>query len=378
MTDHLSASVPGLSGALLAPEGSTARRVGRIMGIALGEVLAFVLVTVLFLPLAIVAVVVDTALWLKRRKPWMAIRLLAFLWWFLAGELRGLAGLFFAWLLSGPWRGDSPQRRRRVFALQASWAAGHLAGIRVIMGLKFEVEGDELIEPSPVLVLIRHASIIDNTVPATFISRPHAISLRYVLKHELQSIPTLDIGGHWIPTCFVRRGSDDAGRQVARVRTLGEDLGPGDGVLVYPEGTRFTPAKLARAKAKIRESDPSVAALADGLQHLLPPRLGGPLTLLDAASNADVVVCGHVGLDGFEHISDVWTGDLVGKAVRVRFWRHARSEVPETEEERIAWLYARWQALDDWVGEQQQSGVGRPTPQHAAPDAAPAAAPVQH
>ncbi len=95
--------------------------------------------------------------------------------------------------------------------------------------------------------------------------------------------------------------------------------------------------------------------LAARLRHLLPPRLGGPLALLDEAGNADVVVCGHVGLDGFEYISDVWSGALVGSTVRVKFWRHARSEVPDSEVDRIAWIYEQWQTLDDWIGERQDA-----------------------
>ena len=61
-----------------------------------------------------------------------------------------------------------------------------------------------------------------------------------------------------------------------------------------------------------------------------------------------------MGLDGFEKISDIWSGALVGTTVRIRFWRHPRAGVPDGERERIAWLYGVWLLLDDWVGEQQQ------------------------
>lgn len=340
---------------LLPPEGSGVSRTGRIAVAIVVESMAFVLVTVLFPVLLLGAAAPDLVLWLRRRKPWVGVRLVAVLWWFLAGELRGLLGLLFAWLISGPWKGDTPARRRRVFRLQATWAAGHLWGIRRIFGLRLQVEGDELVRTDPerpILVFIRHASIVDNALPATVISLPHQMSLRFIIKHELQSLPTLNIGGHWIPTCFVRRESDNPDRQVARVRTLGEHLGPGDGVLIYPEGTRFTPSKLARAQAKIAEHDPSISPYASRLRHLLPPRLGGPLALLDEATGADVVVCGHVGFDGFERVSDVWRGGLVGATIKVRFWRHGRAEIPETQEERIVWIYERWLALDEWIDAQ--------------------------
>ena len=78
----------------------------------------------------------------------------------------------------------------------------------------------------------------------------------------------------------------------------------------------------------IAERQPAIAPLANRLRNVLPPRLGGPLALLDEAAGADVVVCGHVGFDGFEYISDIWAGGLVGTTVRVRFWRSPAAEVP--------------------------------------------------
>jgi 1-acyl-sn-glycerol-3-phosphate acyltransferase len=125
-------------------------------------------------------------------------------------------------------------------------------------------------------------------------------------------------------------------------------------VLIYPEGTRHTPEKLRAAQEAIATRQPSVAPLAARLRNVLPPRLGGPLALLDEGRGADVVVCGHVGLDGFEYISDIWRGGLVGTTVRVRFWRYPAASVPAGEEQRIEWLYEKWQVLDDWVGEQLQ------------------------
>ncbi len=339
---------------LLPPEETrTARALNVARGVVV-EAVALVVVTASLPVLLLVAIGVDLVRRVRHGTPLMGVRLVAMGWWFLVGEVRGWLGLTLVWLASGgPFGGDSPARRRRVFYLQRTWAAGHLLGVRKLFGLRFVIEGDELASPGPVLVLIRHASIVDNALPAALLSGPHGLQLRYVLKHELKVLPTLDLGARWVPTCFVRRASRTPEVEVARVRTLATHLhGTDEGVLIFPEGTRHTPAKLARAQEKIRESDPQTADLADRLRHLLPPRLGGPLALLDEGTEADVLVCGHVGLDGFEKVSDIWRGELVGTTVRVKLWRHPRAEVPDGERERIAWLYARWQELDDWLGEQ--------------------------
>jgi 1-acyl-sn-glycerol-3-phosphate acyltransferase len=328
----------------------TERVVRRARGIAT-ETGLLVLVS-LGLPVLLAgAAAVDLVRWVVRRRPWVAVRLVLMAWWFLAGELRGISGLGLIWLASAG--RDTPTRRRRVYRLRQRWCGGHLAGVRRLFGLRFEVEGLELAAPGPVLILIRHASIIDNTLPDAIIGRAHDLGLRFVLKRELQVLPTIDVGGRWVPTTFVRRGTGDTARELAQLGRLGEDLQPDEGVLIYPEGTRHTDAKLVRAKQVIAERQPELAPLADRLQHVLPPRLGGPLELLERLRGTDVVVCGHVGFDGFETVGDIWRGDLVGATVRVKLWRHPAADVPAGRPELVAWLYGRWQELDDWVGLQR-------------------------
>ena len=336
------------------PRGARLRR--RARGIAI-ETGLFVLVA-LALPLLLLwAAGVDLALWLARRKPWMAVRLVLMALWFLAGELRGITSLGLIWLASAG--RDTRTRRRRVYRLRQRWCAGHLAGVRRLFGLRFEIEDLELSSPGPVVLLVRHASIIDNTLPDAIVGAAHDLGLRFVIKRELQMIPTIDVGGRWVPTVFVRRGSGDTDRELAQIRRLAERLEPDEGLAIYPEGTRHTDAKLVRAKEIVAERQPHLAPLAARLQHVLPPRLGGPVALLDAARGTDVVVCGHVGLDGFEYVSDIWRGGLVGTTVRVKLWRHAAADVPADPDDLVRWLYARWQELDDWVGE-QKARDGRP------------------
>lgn len=323
------------------------------------EIALFVLLTALSPLLLGVAALVDLALFLRRRKPWMGVRIVVLVWWFLFGELRGLIGVFGVWLLAGgPWGRDSATRRRRIFRLQVSWAAGHLAGVRRVCRVSFEVEGAELVGTGPVIVFARHASVIDNTLPARFVSRPHDLDLRYVLKDVLQNLPTLDIGARWVPTCFVQRGSNDPAREIDRVRTLAVGLDTQrDGVLIFPEGTRYTPGKLSALKAEA--TSPAQVERLAGFRHLLPPRPGGPVALLEEAPHAGVVICGHVGLDAFHDLREVWGGGLIGTRVRVRFWRHEPDELPTQHDELVTWLFDRWQALDDWI-EEQRAGLPAP------------------
>ena len=339
------------AGPLFPDDGPRGKRVvRRIKSIGI-VVLAALLVTVLLPVALVVALLVDTVLWLARRKPFMAVRLVLMAECFLLNELHGLVSeLAIQVVCLGR---DTPRRRRLMYGLRIRWCAIHLGAIRTLFGLRFSTEGLELAGPGPVVILIRHASIIDNMLPDAVLAKEHGLGLRYVIKRELQMLPAIDIGGRWVPTSFVRRASADSEKEIAALRTLAHDMGRDEGLLIYPEGTRWTPEKLARAQEIIAERQPHVSHLANRLRNLLPPRLGGPLALLEEARGTDVVVCGHVGLDGFEYISDIWSGALVHTDVRIKLWRYPADEVPTDEAGLTEWLYGVWQTLDDWVGEQR-------------------------
>lgn len=341
-------------GPLTEADGTVAGRLRRrLIGIPL-ELLGFVVVTALLPVLVLGAAAVDLVLWLQRRKPWVGIRLVAFLWAFLATEVWAYGVLAVIWIAAGgPFGKGSMRRRRGIYWLRPRWARTHLGTIGRLFGLRFEVEGLELAD-APAIILIRHASIIDNMISDTFVAYNRGTGLRYVIKRELQSIGVIDIGGRWVPTTFLRRTSDKPEGELAKIRLLAHDLGPAEQIVVYPEGTRATTKKIARAKEILREGSPEISKLAERMVNLLPPRLGGTLALLEQAPELDVIICGHVGFDGYQYISDIWRGDLVGAEIRVKFWRIPAEQIPRDEQGRIEWLYAQWHQLDDWVGHQRE------------------------
>jgi 1-acyl-sn-glycerol-3-phosphate acyltransferase len=149
----------------------------------------------------------------------------------------------------------------------------------------------------------------------------------------------------------VDRTADDPSHELRQIKALTAGLGADDGVLIYPEGTRFTQAKRTRAIARLEESQAELAERARRMRYVLPPRIGGVLQLLDAGT--DVLVCAHQGLGGFASVGDIWSGGMVGTTVRVRFWRIPAADVPAGREDRIDWLYAQWERIDDWIGSQR-------------------------
>jgi 1-acyl-sn-glycerol-3-phosphate acyltransferase len=167
------------------------------------------------------------------------------------------------------------------------------------------------------------------------------------LKQELLFDPCLDIVGNALPNYFVDR-TGDRPREFEGIRTLVKDLGD-DGVLIYPEGTRFSAEKLVRARKRVRELAPELAPAADALTHVLPARPGGVLTLLDALPDVDCAILAHQGLEGLQKVKDVFSGSVIGSRVRGKVWRVRRSDIPATDDERIRWLYEQWSLVDAFV-----------------------------
>ncbi len=283
-------------------------------------------------------------------EPRSRARLLLFAIAFLTYELAGLtvAGLLWVAAQVAPrFRGArSVQAHER---LQLWWATGLFRAASRILRLSLEVEGEKEIGRGPFLVLIRHASLADSLLPSVVLGA-RGVRLRYVLKRELLWDPCLDVVGQRLPNAFIRRGSGESAAELANIAALGRDLAPDEGVLIYPEGTRFTPAKRGRALERIASSGrPELLERAHALESVLPPRTAGVLSLLDAAAGADVLVLAHTGLEGLASVSDILRLGGSARRIRVRLWRVPRAAIPEASDARVRWLYDEWARVDAFV-----------------------------
>lgn len=272
-------------------------------------------------------------------------RLTAFAFCYLAIECVCLVRLAWVWLST---RRGSPERRTRTFAAQRFFTGALLGAVTRLFSLRFEVLGAEQVSPGPLLVLVRHASLVDVLVPAGFIANVHGLELHYVLKRELLADPCLDIAGHWIPNHFVDRSGADTAAELAAIATLKDGVGPRQGVLLYPEGTRFSRRKR---EAVLQRLEGRARARAEELRHVLPLQPGGALTLLATPPPTDVLFVGHHGLEGLTQLDDIWRGKLVGRTITIRFWREPAANVPDGDEARLEWLHAHWRRLDAWLAE---------------------------
>lgn len=305
-------------------------------------VLSFCFLTVAS-PLVIgAAAAVDLVRFVVSQRPWITTRAVVFLWFYLLGQMWALLAL----LLTAPL--PRLTKRRITYELQTAWTRWNIAALRSVFSISFVVEGQEAARRGPMILISRHASMVDTMLPAYLIANEFGIRLRYVLKRELLVDPTLDIAGHRLPNYFIDRSASDVAGEVEALRRLASGLTPEEGVLIYPEGTRFSERKRRSYVKRVSSGGGHLAEIAESYRAVLPPRPGGTLALLDTA-DADVVVLAHHGLEGLATIHDIWRGHLVGTTVRAHLWRIPAEAIPTERKQRIEWLFQVWARVDDWV-----------------------------
>ena len=120
-------------------------------------------------------------------------------------------------------------------------------------------------------------------------------------------------------------------------------------LVVFPEGSRFSPEKKERIVSKLAHSNPIAAERARQLQHVLPARPAGACALIEARPDIDVVFLAHTGLEGANRLEDFVGGALYKQKVRMKFWRVPASEIPKDSQARIDWLHKEWSKVDAWI-----------------------------
>lgn len=291
----------------------------------------------------------DTLAGAARKRP--RTRALAFFALYLGCEAAGLFAAALLWIVTLGGRVGGPRRWIELnAALQRRWAGTLFSGSLRLFSMRVRTEGLELARTGPFLLFVRHASMADTVLAAAFVGNPGRLLLRYVLKRELLWDPCLDVVGRRLPNAFVNRRGPGLDAEVAAIASLATGLDARSAVLIYPEGRRFCEEARSAAVAALAErGEDELAKIASGFQNVLPPRLRGPLALLDAAPGVDVVFLEHTGFEGASSFPKLWHGALVGGTVRVRLRRVPASTIPA--EGRDRWLFERWAEVDRWISE---------------------------
>lgn len=256
-----------------------------------------------------------------------------------------LAGPY--WVLAGFGRrqgsATSIARHQR---LQA-WSIGVLARrAERLLGLRIELDerSAAALLPAPAIVLCRHVNLVDASLPA-WLYLQRGVASRGVIMAELLADPGFDLIYGRTGSVFVPRDDGPEARRL--VSGLAGAVDSTTVAIIFPEGRLFRPDALARAMQRLAASNPERAERLAGIRHVLPPRPGGVLALLDALPGTDVVVIAHTGLDRFASSAELARAVPLRDPIRVTAWRVPAGEIPADPADRIAWLDTQWLRVDE-------------------------------
>ena len=325
------------------PVGGTALR---RRSISISTLVAAMVLSVMFAPvLFAIAAAVDL---FTARRGWPHVRLTAMAILALIIEFVGTFGAGVTWVVFAGGRLFHTRAAQHAhFALQRWWTGALLTAAEHTVGLRIQVDDPEPAARGNAIVIGRHTSIGDAVIPAVLLGNLLHLDPRYVVKRTLMWSPCIDIIGHRLPHHFVERNADDNRGELAALRSIATGLDDHTSVVIFPEGTFFTPERRLRSIERLRNgSRPELAERAEALHHVLAPRPAGTLALLEGAPHADVVVLGHLGFEQFNSLAAIRRAVPFSTPVRVWMWRIPRAEIPIEREARIDWLYEQWLELD--------------------------------
>ena len=333
------------------------RRVVTIPGVLLG----FVLFAILALPALLIGGLVDVVL----RRKWPTIRLVLYAVWWAALESAGVligAALWLRYAPGGRLEGSASFRAHS--RLQRWWASNLVRGARFLLGLEHDFDDAAgLGKNGPLVVLARHGSQGDALLVAALLAES-GLRPRFILKKQLLWDPCLDVVGHRIPNYFVDRDTADNHEEVANLGRLAAGMESDEVLVIFPEGTRFSKAKLGRAVDVVSRASPDRSASVQRLQHVLPIRTAGVLAVLQNSPTSDLLFLNHVGVSDFRGLGDLWRNVPFPSPLRFRADLVPRQDAPacDAPEELVQWLDKRWELFDSWVGMNSPSRPGETLP----------------
>ncbi len=123
--------------------------------------------------------------------------------------------------------------RRQHYNIVMYWLNIAIWGAKMILGIRFEVQGDEHLNQSNVILLSKHQSTWETFFYPTYINK----EMCYVFKRELLMVPFFGWGIGLLDMIHIdRRRAKDAFENV--VEQGSRKLAQGRWIVMFPEGTR--------------------------------------------------------------------------------------------------------------------------------------------
>lgn len=212
------------------------------------------------------------------------------------------------------------------------------------------------IDGRPVIVLARHAGVLNAPLVVYLISRDLHRLPRAVAKAS--AAPTVGLRRLYtaIGVKFYNFGGEGRAAASLCLRRMARTATADDALLLFPEGTNYTSARRNRAIAALRaEGNHELATSATGLTHMLHPQPGGAWLLAANAPTADVLVLAHTGLEDLIAFSgQIGYPLLPDGIVHTAWWHTPAAQVPRDRDGFQHWLVGEWQRADAWIGDTRE------------------------
>lgn len=287
------------------------------------------------------------------------LRLSSYAVLYLAMDLSVLLACFGLWLAAPLPNRNAEHWQGRHQALLRFAVTSVIHGAQRCFGFRVELEeppdASKLCEQGPHIVLSRHAGPGDSfAIPHLLITRYH-LQPRIVLKDVLQLDPAIDILLNRLSCCFLPSRTGTGDELAVSVSRLAHGLGPREALLIFPEGSNWTPARRRRAISSLwRRGRHRPARVAAELPHVMPPRPAGALAALAGRPDAAVVIVAHTGLDTITSTKAAWRALPVdGRPMQLRWWWQPVSSLPPDDAARQRWLEWQWVLVDEWIDARQ-------------------------
>jgi 1-acyl-sn-glycerol-3-phosphate acyltransferase len=293
---------------------------------------------------------------------------------YLGTEAVVIVAAFELWLarpVLGRQKRRQKQRQRQPYENAHVWVLRCALGVLIVAarrltGLRLDISEPPVGGPGadggtpPVLVLSRHAGPGDSFVLVHLLLSRYRLVPRVVLLGRLQLDPAIDILLGRLDACFVRNDGGDE-QAAERIGALARRLGPGEALVIFPEGANFTPSRRRRLIARLRARGQwERAAVAEDLDAVLPPRPAGVLAALAAGTIAAAMIVAHAGLDELDEPGEVWRAVPFTVPLTMRWWWAPVSEIPPGDAGRRQWLTMHWAVLNAWIDARRAEADAEP------------------
>ena len=315
--------------------------------VSIPTVVVAAIVLVITAPIWIIGATVADAVtdWKRHR----FLRVGAMMTFYAVNECFGMALLLTAWLATGGGLGMQSRWSMRWHGwVHGRWTKNILAATKRCLGADISITNAELVEPSPVVVLARHISLLDAVLPSVLLTTGQPNTPRHVFMQELLWDPCLDIVGHRTPNSFVDRS---VGGTVAvdDARRIGTTVQPRGSAVIFPEGGFRNPRRFERSLERLAERRPDLSARAAALRHILPPRPAGSHALVEGAEGADAVIVAHTGFEGIGSIKEIMRNVPLEHPIEVTLRRIPRGDIPMDADGFHTWLFEQFEWIDQWA-----------------------------